>query len=354
MQAKLIALTAVLLPLGADLTTNYSTEHTLRVQTDTEFSMETTESFVEIDGEQQPDRGRGGMSSEESRSVVTLDTVLAAEAGVPTRVRRVFDSIESSGSMMFGENERELEHDTPLAGLTLELTDEGAKVVEGDEPDDEAVLEGHSMTLALDAFLPEEATEVGTTWTLDGDQMMRAFSLDLERALFVRPERGGERGEGERGGRRGGRGRRGGGGSPSMLFAEGDWTATATLESLNEEHEAGTCAKISLELSCAGEMPEPEFGGGRGGGPREGSVSIPTEGLRPLENSFEVKLEGTLYFLVEERIPVQLEVEGTLASQRTMERSTERGDFFMYNAQEGIFKHTVSISKVESQKSDEE
>lgn len=343
MQAKLIALTAVLLPLSADLSTNYSTERTLRVQTDTEFSMETTEFFVEIDGEQQSDRGRGGMSSEESRSVVTLDTVLATEDGVPTRVRRIFDTIESSGSVKFGENEREVEHETPLVGLTLEITEEATKVVEGNKPDDEAVLEGHSMTLALDAFLPEGELEVGTSWTLDGAQLMRAFSLDLERALFVRPERVG--------GRRGGRGRRGG--SPSMLFAEGDWTATARLDSLNEEHEAGTCAKISLELACAGALPEPEFGGG-GPGPRDRSLSVSNEAMRAFENSFEIKLEGSLYFLIEARIPVLLEVEGTLSTQRTMERSSERGDFFMYNAQEGTFKHTVSISKTETQKSDRE
>jgi len=350
MQYKLVALTALLLPLGAELSTDYTAKRTLRVETDTEFSMETTEFFVEMDGEQQPGRGGGGMSSEESRSVVTLDTVMASEDGAPTMVRRVFDSIESSGTMMFGENEREIEHETPLVGLTLEITEENVKVVDGDEPDDEAVLEGHLMGLALDAFLPEDEIEVGDSWSIDGDQLLSAFSMDLEAALFVRPERGGEGGRGERGGRRGGRGRRGGG-SPSALFREGKWTATATLESLDEEHESGTCAKISLEMACTGELPEPERGGG---GRRERSVTMGASSMRPVENSFEVKLEGALYFLIKEQMPVLLEIEGTLATERTIERSTERGDFFMYNAQEGDFKHTVSISIVETKTEDEE
>jgi hypothetical protein len=352
---KATALSLTLLPLGAGLITEYSADVTRRVETRTSFSMETVESTFEIDGEPVDRGGRGGGSMEESRAFVTLDTVLETADGVPSRVRRVFDSMESSGSRMFGEDEMEIEHELPLNGVTLEISEEETKVTDGDEPEDDAVLEGHAMTLALDALLPAGELEVGDSWELEGEQILRALSMDLEQALFVTPVPEWQRersGEGERRGRR--RGGRRGGGSPSRMFAEGEWAAKATLESLEEEHESGVCAKIALELNCSGDFPEPEMGGGgrRAREPRSLGTNLPT--ALPLENTFEVELEGALHFHLETKQPVQLELRGTLSTQRTMERSTERGDFFMYTAQEGEFEHTVHVSILETEEKTED
>lgn len=132
-------------------------------------------------------------------------------------------------------------------------------------------------------------------------------------------------------------------------MAEGDWTAKATLVSMEEEHESGACAKIMLELKCSGEMPERERGEGRRR--RDGAPFAMTAPTRLFENSFELDLEGELYFHIANQRPVELSVEGTIGTTRTMERSSERGDFFMYSAQEGEFHHTVTISEA---KADEE
>ena len=347
-----LLLSFLALPLGGGLATDYTVGRTLRVETATTFSLETTEFVFEIDGEPQDDRGGGGRSSEESRRVVTLDTVLEAADGEPSRVKRVFETLESSGAFRFGDREMEIEHERPLEGVTLEITEEGAEVVDGPEPDDDAVLEGHALALALDALLPDEEVEVGDTWSLDGERVMRALSLDLESALFVRPApEDGMRGEGgER--RRGPRGGPRGGGSPAQMFSEGEWSATATLEALDAENEAGKCARIALELKCSGELPEPEFGGGRGRRGRSLAARTPRGPVR--ENSFDVELEGHLDFLLEERFPVALELRGTIGTTRTMERSTERGDFFMYTAQEGDFEHVVNVTRVADDENSED
>lgn len=346
---RIVIPSLILLPLASgELSTDYAADRSLRIEIETEFSMETTDSVIEVNGEER--EGRGGGSSEETRKIVMIDKVLEHADGAPTKVQRVFETIEADGMRLMGDSEREITRETPLNGLTLVITDEGAEVVDGTEPEDEKVLEGHRMTLALDALLPAESVEVDDHWKLDGEKVVRALGMDLDAAFFAPPQR--PEGEGRRGGeggggrRRGGFGR-GGGGSVAGMFTQGEWDAKATLVSLTEEHADGTCALVKLELSCTGSMPEPERGGRRD---REEAVGAPSVTVPALENSFTIKLEGEFTFHVAERRPVSLSLEGTLSTERTMERSSERGDFYMYNAQQGKFEHTVTVSVVADEK----
>src|SRR6185503_7021349 len=113
-------------------------------------------------------------------------------------------------------------------------------------PSDSAVLEGHLPTLALDALLPDKEVEVGSTWKLEGDALLRALSLDIEGALFPPAESGGSGGE-ERGERSGSRRRGGTRGLAEMVRAV-NWKGTAKLDALDEDHDGVVCAAIVLKF----------------------------------------------------------------------------------------------------------
>lgn len=297
--------------------------------------------------------GRGG-GSELTRRVVAVDRVLEHADGKPTRVRRSFETVEAEGAVLFGENEMALEQESPLDGVVLELSLEDgevvAEVVEGEEPDAEASLEGHALTLALDALLPAADVALEESWELEAEAVLRGLGLDVESALFPPPSRE----EGERGGRGGPGGRRGGprgggGGSATRLFAQGEWEAEATFAAEDEEYEGGVYALVELELESTGELPEPQFGG-RGGGRGDDMLRPAGAAERVLDSTFEIELKGRLLFSQEDRLPVLLEVEGTITTQRDIEREgRDGGTMEISTTQEGTFQHVVRIAENEDQ-----
>ena len=346
----LIASAALLFVSGEKVQTQYTVGRTLRVEAHTSIAMETTSFEMERDGEPVEGGFGGGGGSTDTRSIVMKDTVLAVEDGAPTRVRREFVEISGDSVMSRGDQEMEFERECPLSEVTLELTAEDGdvlvEVVDGSEPDDEATLEGHQLALAIDALLPEGDVEAGATWELDGEQLAHAMMFDLESALYPRPQRP----EGEGGGR-GGRGGRGGmrggprGSSTTRFFSEGDWDAEATLSADKEDYEGVECLVIEIEAECSGSLPEPEggFGGGRGG--RGGrALLMPLAPVR--ENSFEVELEGKLYFDATSGRPVHLELEGTIASESHREMSRGESTMSISSSQEGTIQYTVDLAVV--------
>jgi uncharacterized membrane protein YgcG len=349
---KVLLLTAGALACGQALTTDYSQASRLRVDVATTLSMETTAFSMERDGEPvENPRGGGGASTTEKRHVVQVDEYLEQADGRPTRVRRTFESVSFAGSMEFGDQSREMERESPFDGIVVELVvdedgDVAAKVTEGSAPDDE-LLEGHQPDLALDALLPSGAVEVGDSWDLSGDEVVRALGFDVTDKLYPRPER--SEGEGGREGRGGGRGRGGFGGgglSTVRLFSMGEWEGSATLDSLTEEHDGQTCALIKIELECKGELPEEDFGGGRGRG-RGGYLNGPALGSM-VANEFQIEAEGKLYYSLADKRPIAFEIEGKLAVERRTERNSERGSMVISTSQEGTFTQTVSITAEES------
>jgi hypothetical protein len=352
------AMLAFALTGGETLTTQYSVEKAYRIEVECSFSMETVDFSMERDGEPvEGGFGGGGRQSEESRTVVMIDTVLDAKDGKPTQVRRAFESIGGSSTSTRGDRESEYERECPLSGVVIEMTlDDGevtTEVVEGDEPDDEALLEGHLLALSVDALLPEGEVDADEAWEVDGESVMRAFGIDVEKALFPAPQREESEGEG-RGGRRGGWGSRGSGGV-ARYFTSGDWEAEATLETDTEEYEGVECHVIRLEAEATGELPEREFGGrgGRGGGGGGGGMLQPAGAAPMFENSFEFEVEGKLFFSVEGGHPVHLEIEGKLSTESVREMERRESTMVISNSQEGTFNYTVDIQPVREDGQDE-
>ena len=331
---------------GETISTDYTHGKALRIEVESTYSME-TERSMERDGEPVESRRGGGGPTVDTRTIVMIDEVLEHEDDRPTKVRREFEELGGTMTMTRRDEEIENERECPLEGVTLEMQledgDVVTEVVDGDEPDDDALLEGHYLTLSLDALLPEDDVDPGDDWDIEGEALLRALCIDVEPQLFPRPERpereeGGERGRGR--GQRGGS--RGGGGGLRAFFENGDWDGKATLGDDTEEHGDVVCHVITIEAECSGELPEQERGD-RGGGRGGGGMAAPTTLPIP-ENSFEVELEGTLYFSVADQRPVYFEIEGTVSTESL--REMERGDstFSISSTGEGTFKYTIEIN----------
>lgn len=343
---KLI-LPLVLVPLALctreDLSTKYEKDRWVVVESSISMETEVTNFEMLIDGETPEGNrwgGGGDSSTSLTRSIVTADRLLEADEDGPTRVLREFRSVDGSQTMSFGDQERESQANSPLAGVTLELVlDDGevnASVSEGDSQED-AQLQGHSMTLALDALLPDGDMDEGDSWDLDKEALGRALGLDLQQVLFTRPERGGE---GERGG--GGRGRRGGGGGNTSGLGEllqVDWEGEAKLGGI-VDHDGTPCYEISIQLEASGDLPERQFGGRD----RDRALSPELELLPWIGTTLEIELEGRLLVSVEGHLPVLLELEGELT--REMERTMDRGErtIEMSRTTEGTLKIQIEVS----------
>jgi len=325
------------------LATDYSKPRVVRVAVEAALDLETT--LVERDGE--PMDAFGGASSE-TRRFVQADRCTEHDDKAPTRVRRRFEEVEGRVSREFGDQTNETALESTLDGLELEVAvEEGepvVEVVEGDAPPDE-VLEAIEPTLFLDAFLPAGAVEEGATWDLGDAAIRRGLALTLEPA-FVLPEEddaGGGRGDGRRG-------RWGGGGSRLSLatLAGVEWEGEARLASLDDEAEGLSCARIDLELKASGELPEPEWGGR---GPGRDRAWEPAAAVAA-ENSFEVELEGSLWFDVASGRPVLLELEGHVSNERVSERPSRDGggDVTMRTVREGSYelRAVVEVEDVET------
>lgn len=349
MKTLLLPAAAALLiqPFSAPLATDYKAGKTVKITSTTEYSMEVVDFEMLVDGEPMEGRGGGDRMTTESRTIEQTDEWLAAENGSLTKLKRSFASIEGGGTMTFGENEMENEREAPLSGVTLmmERGEEGltVEVTDGTEPDDEALLEGHEPELALDGLLPEGDLAEGAEYKLDQEAIFKALGLDLESKYFPRPQREeGAEGEGRGRGGRGGRGMRGGGRSPFQPFNDIEWEGKATVASMEADLEGDTCVKIALEIKGEGELPERERGerrGGRGRGGRALELATPA----PIATNYEVKLEGALYFSTTHKMPVRLELEGSLSQDRETERSRGERSMTIISLEEGELTHVVSI-----------
>ena len=324
---------------GQSFATQYTPERTLRVESRVVMALETTSFRMERDGEPVEGRGDRGGGVREERHVVEVDRVLEAEGDAPARVRRSFELAEAEATSSFGGEDRAREVDCPLSGVTIEVDADGdAEVVEGDAPADDA-LAGHRPELALDALLPAGEVEEGATWSLEGPRVARALGLDRELALYPEPD---DEDDGEGGGR-GRFGRGGGGRSIGRMLHAAEWSGTATLVSLAEDHEGISCALVTFEAEASGDLPEPELGGRRSG--RGGDApSLETAGGR-LASTYRVTLEGRLWFSLEKARPVALEVEGKLHTERSIERDSERGSFVVEIVQDGTYERSVSVEE---------
>jgi hypothetical protein len=340
-----IAFTCALLALagGATLTTDYTKERALKIESSYQLALEQTEMSVERDGQPVEGRGGAGMKTDMTWHTVQVDEVLAHEGKKPTKVKRSYEKAGGERNMTFGENDNTSPIESPFEGATLQLSGDGDEVkvefLEGKKPDHEGALVGHKLGLALDALLPEKDVEKDAHWDLDSAQIQRALGLDLRKALFPpppAPEGGGGPGGGG-GGRRGGMGRMGGGGS---IPADAEWSGKAKLVSLDEEVDGVKCAKIEIEIGTHGDLPEPPAGGGGRGRMLEPESAAPF-----FANTYSAEAKGEFYFAIEGKRPVKLELEGTVENVRDRESKREDVVTKMHSKMQGKLKVKVEITE---------
>ena len=331
------------------LSTRYEPERSFRSETEASFQLETTAFEVRMDGQPMGARGGGGGAVEEVRTVVQVDRVLEVADGVPSRLTRHFETLSLEGSMEFGDDGRDFERAGALQGRVLELTrdEEGAvavEVIEGDPPDESAVLEELKLELASDGLLPDEAVAIGDTWELSDESLDELLALLSSDSLFPAPEREEDEGEGRRGRGRGGR-RRGARESGLGFLRSAEWQGQAELVATGEEHEGETCAVIDLKITAAGELAEPEeTDRERGPGPRSFRFGAALAGSL-IEGSFEVALEGKLFVSTDRGRPVHLSLEGDVSTERTSERERGGRQISMYRAQSGRIELQTRVTE---------
>ncbi len=335
--------------LGTALVTEYKTDEHFRVEHETRYELELTEFDMEVDGERQDSGDRPAQKFETTWRIVQDDVVRAADGGRATQVRREFETAERRTVSTAGGEEQTDEQESPFEGLKLDLTQSGddvrVEIVEGDAPDHEGALDGHRLDLCLDALLPKDKVDKGSSWDLDDETIRRALALDLHPALFPKKADAQEQGEGgERRGRRGrfGMSRRG----ERDLLAHTEWTGTATVASLTEDVDGIECAKIQLELKSSGSLPEPQPGEGR-----QSRMPLAAEPANPLlENTYSVELEGALYFAIGARRPVRLELEGKVEVESIREMTRSERTVRIHTKSEGelAFRIDVGEGKAES------
>ncbi|GEM_PF-727588 len=341
-----------------EITTRYDTERKLTVTVESSQTMETVASEITRDGEPMEGRGGGfgGGGTESKVEYTYTDSVLSLDDGAPVSLEREFGDVASVSTMGFGEESREMERTSPLDSetLSLEVDEDGDTVATlkgDDEPDNDAMLKGHSMTLPLDGLLPDGAVAEGESWEPEGTAVLAALGLDIQGALFPPEERseGGDRG-GRGGGGRGGFRRRGSGGGLRYLN-DAEWETDAKLTDRTKTVDGLECVVIELTFEAEGDMPETNFGRGRDRSPSPWMWSdtlILNAAERLIDNTYEVEIEGELLFSVEEQRPVQLELEGEISLEMNTEREFGESSMTIYRLQEGTIEHSIEVTTQDS------
>ena len=337
---------------GISVATTYVEGQVLETRSVIDFSSERTAFSMVRDGVEvdMGDRMGGGPTTL-TRTTTVTDQILTAKDGKPTSVRRTFDSLEGTSVRSTRGEETVSTNNGPLEGVTLALTlDEDGEVlvdvVEGDEPEDEALLEGHKLALGLDALLPAGVIEVDSPWDFDGAVLMSVLGLDLD-AQFFPPQAREERGGGE-GGERGGRGNRGGGrGDQNLakLLLDAEWEGEATLTDEVVEVEGLSCRVIEFSAEGEAEIEDPPAREPRGdrGGDAVGMVpAVRFGGTGTLE------IEGKLYVSLEEGRPVSLEAESTATAETETTRSGGGGEMVINSTTETTLTIAITVVKGEA------
>jgi hypothetical protein len=278
---------------------------------------------------------------------VHVDQVLDVKDGHPTHVKRVFETISGKGEMSFGDNTRDIEMESPLENVTLDIAQSKdgkpeVSVADGKKPEDATALEGHRPEMFLDALLPDGDVEAKASWDLDADAVKRALRVDVAHALYAPPAREDGDSGGGGGGRRRGGNRGGMAGGETRLFHDADFKGKATLVSTDEEVDGKKCAKIEIKIDAAGEMTMPE----RTGGERRKQDMLEPEMAPVVANHYEIRLEGELLVSLKDHRPLSLSLEGSLNSDSSNERERDGVKMKMTSKREGKITYKVKVEEV--------
>jgi hypothetical protein len=315
-----------------------------------DFTSERTAFSMTRDGEEidMGDRMGGGPTTM-TRTTTVTDEYVTTKDGKPTAVRRTFDALEGNSVRSMGGEEMANTTNGPLEGVTLELTldedgDVVTDVVDGEEPDDEALLEGHLLALGLDALLPPGEIEVDANWDFDGAVLMSVLGLDLDAQLFP-PQAREERGEG--GGERGGRGNRGGGrGDQNLakLLVDAEWEGEAVLTDEVIDMDGLACRVIEFSAEGEAEIEDPPAR--EGGGNRGGALGLATPAV--FGGTATLDIEGKLYVSIDEGRPVALEAESSANVETETTRSGGMGEIVINSTTETTLKIAITVMKGEA------
>ena len=242
-----------------------------------------TDVTMSIGDHELPPEAAEGMKAEieevEEQSISYTTEVLETEDGVPTKVRRSFETIEQSTS--------KASEDTELTGvlvgriIVIEQDGEDVSVEIDDDGDrvDEEFLARHKLTNEIDALLPEDDADVGDTWTLPrkfleemaGLQSIRFFEDDDEDEAF-----------------------------DEQLLEAAQLEGQAKFEEI-EEHKGLRCAKITFTLEMSAEVDDPAF--------LDEDEEAEAEGDIGGSVTVSMEVDGTLWFAMAEGRPVELKAK---------------------------------------------
>jgi hypothetical protein len=335
---------------AVSLKTNYSEGLALQSDTTVAYESERIAFSMTRDGEEIDMSGRMGGPSTQLRTTSITDVYGSIKDGAPVSVTRTFDTLEGTSVRSMGDEEMENTANGPLEGISLELTLEDdevtAEVVDGTEPEDETLLEGHSLALGLDALLPDGEVELGDGWDFDGAVLMSVLGFDVDAQLFPpvvveRPE----------GGERGGWGGRMSRPQPSLaqLFLDAEWEGEAELSDELIEIEGVACHVIEFNAEGEVDIPDPPAreGGGRRGGDAEGYSFSPLAPGALLGGTGILAIEGKLYFSVDLGRPVALEAESTTTVDTETTREGRMGEMVTSSTTESTMTIELTISEAE-------
>lgn len=347
-----LAALALFVPSNEDpmsLAIPYETGLTLELSASFAYESEVVDFSLIRDGVEQDMGGMMGGPSSMTRTIQVTDHYTLVESGRPKTLERTFDALNHESKRMRRDEEMVTENTGPLEGVTLGLTLEDGEVevevLAGSEPDDDALLEGHSMNLGFDGLLPREKVELGATWAPESAALFRALCLDVDAQLFPPPARA-EAPAGGGQGRRGGGMRGGGGNAIGKMILGAEWELEATLSEDHEDVEGTDCLVISFEGDGEYELPERAAfggGGGRGGDQVEPLVSplVP-----PFGGGADMEFEAKLFLDAKTHLPVRFELEMEVSIDEVVERSSERGDTVMRTSTEGTLTYAADLRKV--------
>ena len=327
--------------------TTYVEGQVLETQSVIEFTSELTAFSIVRDGEEIDMGDRMGGQTTSTRSTTVTDEFLTVKDGKLTSVRRTFDTLEGNSVRSMGGEEMVSTSNGPLEGVTLELTlDEDGEVVtnvvDGDEPDDETLLESHALALGLDALLPAGKIEVDESWDFDGAVLMQVLGLNLESQLFP-PQAPAERGEG---GERGGRRSRGGNQNLAKLLLDAEWDGEAVLTEELVDVEGLACRVIEFSADGEAEIEDPPARQPRGdrGGDAFGLVTPATFG-----GTGTLEISGKLFVSIDAGRPVSLEAECSATAETETIRSGRGSEVTMNSTTETTLTIAIAVMEGEAE-----
>lgn len=268
-----------------ELSVRYEEGARVVVEAEEHYTTETSSVSVSINGEELPEEAveQMGIDQETEESVETTRTtteLTSVEDGRLVGARRTFDVLEKVETK--GDEETELE--SPLVGLTLLLTEVEEDVVEAELEDDDADLddvhlEKHRLDYPAEAYLPEDAVDVGDSWDLDEERIHRL--LKLGGPTLYEPDPLDEAFE-------------------EAILENAEAEATVTYER-NEERDGVLCAVLVVEVELTSDatgLDETFFGEQFAESGVDGSLSLSMEGTETLwlaiEGAHPVASELTL------------------------------------------------------------